>query len=188
VILSLRGNFLRRSAGLALVCLMLLASPVQSAPLPGWSRLRFLLGEWISEASGAPGKGTGTFSFALDLQQRVLVRRSHSEFSTTKNPKAVSHDDLMIIYAGSGKQPFRATLFDHEGRVVEYAVNTARDRVTFVSQPAESAPRYRLTYRRTSKNKLGVLLEVSSSGRDGDFKPHLQGTARRLFRPGAASP
>lgn len=169
--------------------LLLAATTVRSQPAPSWSRLRFLLGEWITESKGLPENAMGTFSFNLDLQQRVLVRRSHSESTTGgKKPRRVSQDDLMIIYAGSGKQPFRAMYFDHLGQVINYAVTSGKDRVTFLSLPPESAPRYRLTYRRTSKDALGVLFEVSDSGRAGDFKPRLEGTARRLFRPGATSP
>lgn len=159
---------------------LMASTALHSQSLPSWSRLRFLIGEWIAES--------GTFSFALDLQQRVLVRRGHSETTTGgKKPKMLSQDDLMIIYAGSGKQPFRAMYFDHLGQVIDYAVTPGRDRVTFLSQPRENAPRYRLTYRRTAKDKLGVLFEVSDSGRDADFKPRQEITARRLFRPGTTA-
>ena len=35
--------------------------------------LEFLLGNWVAEGGGAPGQGTGGFSFAPDLQGTILL-------------------------------------------------------------------------------------------------------------------
>lgn len=53
-----------------------------------------LLGTWVAEGNGAPGSGAGTFSFALDLQKQVVVRKSHTEYPATAEREAFAHDDL----------------------------------------------------------------------------------------------
>ena len=173
-----------KSIRAALLILLLAASTGSSAPPDNWARFRFLMGDWITDGSGG-----GTFSFVPDLQERVLMRRSRSEYEKEiKVRKKIQRttmvrEDLMVIYPAERNKPFRAIYFDNEGQVIEYAVTTAKDRVTFLSQPSGSTARYRLSYRRAAKDKLGVKFEISSSGRDEDFKPYLEGTARKLYRP-----
>ena len=58
--------------------LLLSASGVgQEAKTPdAWGPYTFLVGTWTAEGHGDPGKGTGAFSFGLDLQAKILVRRN----------------------------------------------------------------------------------------------------------------
>jgi hypothetical protein len=77
------------------------AAPNTSDP---WRGLRFLLGNWTGEGGevGAGGEqtaiGSGWFSFALDLQDNIIVRKNHAHYAATSEKPAYDHDDLMIIY------------------------------------------------------------------------------------------
>lgn len=45
-----------------------------------WEKWAWLMGEWKGEGSGQPGQGTGTFSFSFDLNKKIILRKSHSEY------------------------------------------------------------------------------------------------------------
>ena len=42
-----------------------------------WDKWNWLIGDWAGEGSGQPGQGGGTFSFKPDLNNKILVRKSH---------------------------------------------------------------------------------------------------------------
>jgi hypothetical protein len=146
-----------------------------------WAPLEFLLGEWIGEGGGAPGQGAGGFSFHPDLQQKILVRKNHAEYPATKDRPAFRHDDLTIVYQQPGTDRLRAVYFDDEGHVIEYAVEVSGDRSTvrFVSEPAASNPRYRLTYRRTGDATVAIQFEISPPGKPDSFSTYIEAGARR---------
>src|SRR5450631_3301938 len=100
----------------------------------------FLMGEWVGEGDGKPGESTGSFSFSLDLDKRIAVRKNHA------NLKDGVHDDLMIAYPEAAGKGLRAIYFDNEGHVISYSVETISDGVRFVSDAATPGPRFRLTY------------------------------------------
>jgi len=85
-----------------------------------WDKWNWLTGEWAGEGSGQPGQGGGTFSFKPDLDQNILVRKSHSEYPETANKLKVIHDDLMIIYLGDTGIASKAIYFDNEGHTINY--------------------------------------------------------------------
>jgi hypothetical protein len=146
-----------------------------------WAPLEFLLGEWIGEGGGAPGQGAGGFSFLPDLQQKILVRKNHAEYPATKDRPAFRHDDLTIVYQQPGTDRLRALYFDNEGHVIEYAVEASGDRSTvqFLSEPAPSTPRYRLTYRRTGDETVAIKFEISAPGKPDSFSTYIEAGARR---------
>ncbi len=63
------------------------AAPGPAAPAPAkvdpWSALRFLVGNWKAETGGEkPGEAVGGgFSFAIDLDGKVAIRRSRAEYA-----------------------------------------------------------------------------------------------------------
>ena len=61
-----------------------------------FSKLRFLMGDWVAE--GSSPTGTGHFEFTADVQGKVLIRRNHAEIPAAKPKPAVTHDDIMVIY------------------------------------------------------------------------------------------
>jgi hypothetical protein len=87
----------------------------------------------------------------------------------------------MILYPQPGTGLLRAIYFDNEGHVVNYSVEVSADRSTvqFVSVPSVSGPRFRLTYRRTGEDTLGIQFEISPSGQPDSFSTYIQAAARR---------
>lgn len=150
-----------------------------------WEPLAFLIGNWTGEGTGAPGEGTGGFSFQYDLQGKVLVRKNHADYPRTKDRPAYSHEDLMVIYKESGAAAFRADYFDNEGHVIHYAISITPDHssVEFVSNPAAAAPRFRFTYKRTGQDTLGIKFEIAPPGKPEAFAPYIDAKARRIGAP-----
>ena len=143
--------------------------------------LQFLVGAWDGEGAGQPGRGTGATSFKLDLDGRVLVRRSHSVYPAAGGRPAVVHDDLMVIYAAPGGRGLGATYFDNEGHVIEYAAEVSPDgrRVVFLSETEPAMPTFRLTYARVGEDVVDVMFEIAPPGAPGAFKPYVSGRIRR---------
>jgi hypothetical protein len=168
---------------LALVVLFLSVAGWSRAADDPWKDFRFLMGDW--EADGGPGKGTGHFSLAPDLQGKVLVRKNHAELPAVGNRPAANHDDLMVIYRDSPKTGFRAIYFDSEGHVIHYAVSLSDDQrtLTFLSEPAPATPRYRLTYRKGENETVGIRFEIALPGKPDAFRKYLEGSVRRKRKP-----
>jgi len=159
----------------------LLSSPAQrKSDVGSWDSWRFLLGEWTGEGAGQPGQGTGTFSFKLDLQGKVLVRRNRADYHATKDRPAFSHEDLMVIYQEEEPRT-HAIYFDNEGHVIHYtaAVSEDKNTITFVSAPAPSNPRFRLTYTNGRNGTLAIKFEIAPPGKPDAFSTYLEGVARR---------
>lgn len=160
------------------------AAPAASAapaadPWAGW---RFLAGDWTGE--DAKGVGTGAFSFRFELDDHVLVRRNHADLPAANGRPAAKHDDLMVIYPGVGKE---AEYWDNEGHVLRYTADLSADgrTLTFVTAPVASAPRFRLTYTKTSDATLDIRFEIAPPGNPEGFTPYLSGRARRNGSPPA---
>jgi hypothetical protein len=145
------------------------------------AKWRALIGDWSGEGGGNPGSGSGTSSFQFDLQQQVLVRRSHSEYPASGNRPATVHDDLMVIYADSGSEQSRAIYFDNEGHVINYFAtwSAGGDVVTFVSKPAPGTPQFRLTYKKADAQTWTISFEMAPPGQPDAFKPYVSGQLRR---------
>jgi hypothetical protein len=151
-----------------------------SSPADPWRDWRFLLGNWESTgSSGEPGKaGMGSFSFALELQGRVLVRRSFAEYPAERGGPP-RHEDLLILHAGEGGG-VDGVYFDSEGHVIRYheAAAAAPGEVTLVSEPGTATPRFRLRYRNTGADSTTGQFEIAPPGQDR-FSTYLVWTARR---------
>jgi hypothetical protein len=149
-----------------------------------WEPYRFLVGEWVGEGRGQPGKGTGEFSFGFDLQGKVLVRKNHSEYPAAPNRPAFAHDDLMVTYRAEGSGPTKAIYFDSEGHVIHYTATIAADQraVTYLSEAAPSAPRFRLSYTKGEGGTVRIKFEIAPPGKPDAFQIYLEGTARRKGR------
>ena len=66
---------------------LLLAAPPTATPTAKsadpWAALRFLVGTWnVESGGGKPGEASGGgFTFAIELDGKVAVRRNRSEFA-----------------------------------------------------------------------------------------------------------
>jgi hypothetical protein len=143
--------------------------------------LRFLIGEWEGVGAGGPGSGKGVFSFALDLQNKVIVRKNHAEYPATAGRPAVRHDDLIVIYLDRASNQILANYFDSEGQQISYKVTPSSDHeaVTFLSDPSPSQPRYRLSYTRVKDGTLNGKFEIAPPGQPDAFKTYLEWQAGR---------
>jgi hypothetical protein len=150
-----------------------------------WSDYRFLLGDWQGEGDGGPGKGSGGFSFARDLQGKVLVRKNRTDFPATSGRPASTHEDLMVVYPGEGGRNARAIYFDSEGHVINYVASFSSDKrtLTFVSDATPSTPRFRLSYTHGEGETLRIKFEIAAPGKPDEFKTYLEGAAHREERP-----
>jgi hypothetical protein len=179
-----RSNSWGFTAQIALVVILVCSSTgllsAQQPPRPvSWDAYQFLMGEWIGEGSGDPGQGSGSCTFAFDLQKTVLVRKNHTDFPATKDRPAFSHDDLMVIYQEGGKT--KAVYFDNEQHVINYTVALSKDSnaAIFLSDASPSAPRFRLTYTKMGTDRVKITFDIAPPGKPDSFKTYVEGTARK---------
>jgi hypothetical protein len=166
-------------AALYFIIPLLLAQ--QAKETDKWESWRFLLGEWTGETSpGQPGQGSGSFTFSLDLDNNILVRKGMTRFPATKDRPAIAHDDLMIVYQQS-QQPAQAIYFDNEDHVIKYATefSSSKDTLTFLSEIIPNAPRFRLSYIKIGPDTLKNIFEMTPPGKPEAFKPYLEGLVHR---------
>jgi thioredoxin-related protein len=156
---------------------ILFAQP--SGKAPNWDAWNFLMGEWKGEGGGDPGQGTGTFSFAPDLDYTILTRKNHTVYPAAKNRPAFSHDDLMTIYQTGNTT--RAIYFDNEGHTINYTVEFSQDSnaVIFLSDLSPSTPRFRLMYTKVENETVRITFEIAPPGKPETFSTYLEGFARR---------
>jgi hypothetical protein len=111
---------------------------------------------------------------------RIITRKSHTEYSATKERAAFSHDDYMVIYREEDNAT-RAIYFDNEGHVIHYGVEFAADSdsVVFMSEMVPGAPRFRLTYVKQAPGRVRILFEIAPPGKPDAFSQYLDGFARR---------
>jgi hypothetical protein len=166
---------------LLLLLLVITGTTRADDPADRWSTFRFLLGEWVGEGAGDPGPGSGQFAFALDLAGHVLVRRNRSDIPAANGRPAVSHEDLLIVYAGAGGLRDRAIYFDNEGHTIAYTVTATEPgkSLTFLSDAEPGTPRFRLTYVQTAQDALEIKFEIAPPGKPEEFRVYLVGKARR---------
>jgi hypothetical protein len=146
-----------------------------------WADFRFLMGEWVGEGQGQPGRGSGEFTLIPDLQGKVLVRRNRSEYPAAGGRPASTHDDLMVIYRQQLGEPVKASYFDSEGHVIQYTVSATADkeRLVFLSEAQPSAPRFRLTYTKGKADTLSITFEIAPPDKPAEFKTYVDGIVRR---------
>jgi hypothetical protein len=146
-----------------------------------WGPYKFLVGSWTAEGHGEPGKGAGAFSFGLELQGKILVRKNHLDFPATPQRAAFTHEDLLIVYRDADATPNRAIYFDSEGFVIHYAATFSEDGkvLTFLSEGSPQAPHQRLTYVQNGDGTVKVKFELAPPGKPEAFVTHVEGIAHR---------
>src|SRR5438046_8770508 len=116
--MKMNWKFLVAIVGSVFICERSPASAEPTAmPLNQW---RPLVGQWQAAGKGSPGEGAGGFSFAFDLQNEVLVRKSHTDYPPADGRPALSPDGLMVVYADEAPHTLRANHFDTAGHGIRY--------------------------------------------------------------------
>jgi len=165
-----------------LVALSIFVEPLwaqQPAKPVNWGAFQFLIGEWVGEGGGDPGQGVGGFTFSLDLQNTILVRKNFANYPATKDRPAFSHNDLMVVYREGDK--FKAVYFDNEQHVINYALTFSKDSsaVIFVSDVIPGAPRFRLTNTKQGTDSIKISFEFAPPGQPEAFNRYIDAVARR---------
>jgi hypothetical protein len=145
-------------------------------PFEKWSHL---IGEWVGEGNGQPGKGEGSFTLLPDLDGKILVRKNHTVFPATADSPEKVHDDLLIVYPGNGDVQ-EAIYFDNEGNTIKYIVTFSEKSVIMTSIPAPNNPRFRFTYEAIDTKTVNIIFEMSSPQNPEDFKVYLEGKAFKV--------
>jgi hypothetical protein len=163
---------------LLFILLFPIFSTVCSAQSPGsWVKWNFLVGTWVGEGSGQPGQGSGSFLFAFDLDQKILIRKSHTEFPASGGRPATIHDDLMIVYPESGGDPSKAIYFDNEGHVIHYSIVYSGESVILTSEKMGNMPVFRLTYNALDSVTVNTKFEMSQDG--VKFATYIEGKSKK---------
>jgi hypothetical protein len=155
-----------------------LASPAPAAD-DSWADFRFLIGEWVGDAP--PGGPSATFTLQPELGGNVLVRKHVADVPAAQGRPAGKHEDLMVVYRDKPGKPARASYFDNEGHVIQYAVNALPDKtgLVFVSEPDANGMRFRLTYTKGESETVAVKFEIAPPGKSDQFRTYLEGKVRR---------
>lgn len=144
-------------------------------------RLQPLLGEWTASGDTQLGSGEGGFSFGLELDGHIIVRRNFAQYKTGK-AAGTRHEDLMIIYLTGVTAAPQAIYFDSEGHVIRYTLSFPDvGKVVFDSDVSQPGPKYRLSYSLDGKVLSGTF-EIATS--KNDFKTYLNWTSQRTSAKG----
>jgi hypothetical protein len=146
-----------------------------------WDKWEWLLGEWLGEGSGQPGQGGGTFSFRLDLNEKILIRKSHSEYPSETNKPTNVHDDLMIVYSAGSGNPAKAIYFDNEGHIINYTITYSDKSIVLQSDKISNVPVFRLTYVPVDNETINTKFEMSQDGEN--FMMYIEGTSKKSKLP-----
>jgi hypothetical protein len=163
------------SAILLITCQLLLGQKTQNP----WEKWNYLIGEWTGEHNGQPGQGEGKFSFQTDLDGKILVRKSHTVFPATAKSSEIKHDDLLIIYQGSGDNVQKAIYFDNEGHTIKYKVSFTDKSIVLTSDIIAKETRFRFTYTSIDAKTVNASFEMASPESPNDFKMYLSGKANK---------
>lgn len=152
------------------------ASPPAPAPVvvhadPTFDPLRGLIGTW--QGTDPEHHTTGGFTFMPELGGKVLVRRS-----TNDGPK-VHHEDLLVVFATPAG--LRASYWDNEGHVIDYAVTASGDHIEWLSDDLANQPRFKLTNDLHGADELAIDFAVKMPGA-ADFQHYVGGVVHRVAR------
>ena len=79
----------------------------------------------------------------------------------------------MIIYPGV-INAYRAIYFDNENHVINYSVSFDEDKIIFLSDKAESSPRFRLTYIKIGNEKVNIIFEIAMPNNPDSFMKRMK--------------
>jgi len=146
---------------------------------PGLEQWQWLLGKWEGEGSGRPGQGKGYFSFEYILNNKVIERKSHSEYPSQDKSSTLVHDDVMLIYPDSSGRPGKAIYLDNEGHVINYKIAYSDQSIIFLSEKTTQNLVFRLTYTRLSDGEVNTRFEFAQNGKQ--FSTYIEGKSKKVY-------
>jgi hypothetical protein len=146
-------------------------------PNSTWGKWSWLLGQWAGQGSGQPGQGDGTFSFKPGLDNKILIRESHSQYPATATKAKIIHEDLMIIYPDVTASPTKAIYFDNEGHTINYTITYADSSIILTSDKTQNVPVFRLSYSLLENDLVNTKFEMSGDG--VKFTTYLEGKSKK---------
>lgn len=174
---------MRKALATVVANAVLAGSVVLASEPPELEPFAFLVGEWAASGSGQPGAGSGTFVFARDLQDQVILRRSYAEYPPADGRPASRHDDLMVLYGVPGAGA-RADYYDSEGHVIRYVLTSpASGQALFLSEASDDGPRFRLSYTLEANGTLKGEFAVAPPGAQETFETYLTWESRKVAKP-----
>ncbi len=163
---------------LATIFILLFSSIAFAQQTGSWNKWVWLIGEWQGEGDGNPSHGSGGFTLKPDLNEKILVRKAHSEYPATANKPATIHDDLMIIYPDYSGSSSKAIYFDNEGHTINYSISYSDSSIIMTSEKNQNMPVFRLTYRLLSDNNVNTKFEMSQDGIT--FSTYVEGKSKKI--------
>lgn len=149
-----------------LLTLVLVITTCFAQSTPKWEKWNDLIGNWTGEGNGKPGQGSGSVNFSFDLEQKILVRKNHTEFPATATTPKVVHEDLMIVYPDFSGQPANAIYFDNEGHTINYVIAYTANSIILTSLQIKDMPVFRLTYTWLEPGLVNTRFEMSQDGKN----------------------
>ncbi len=147
-----------------------------SADMP-LQKIAFLFGEWTARGDTELGAAEGVCSFAPEIGNRLVVRRSWVKYGSGR-AAGTRHEDLLLVYVEATDPRLRAIFFDGEGHVIHYSVTVpSPNKAVFESEPSQPGPKYRLTHTVTDKT-LETKFEVAPPGQS-KYQTYVSGSATR---------
>lgn len=162
---------------LVLVTLILSSFHGMAQKSTTWDKWQWLVGDWKTMEESRDNQAGGTFSFKPDLDQKILVRRGHTEYNQLRaNP--MIHNDLMVIYPGYSGPPAKAVYFDNEGHSISYTFAVTDKSIIFTSERTPYAPIFRMGYYKEDSNIVNAKFETSQDG--STFQTYMEGRCKRV--------
>ena len=143
-----------------------------------WAKWTWLIGDWKGEGAGEPGKGSGSFSFMPDLNEKILVRKAHSVYPQDNGKPAIVHDDLLIVSLDYSGNPSKAAYFDNEGHTINYSISYSEKEIILLSEKVPAVPVFRLTYTYLDKETVNTKFEMSQDG--VQFMTYVEGKSKKF--------
>jgi hypothetical protein len=143
-----------------------------------WIKWEWIMGDWHGEGSGQPGQGGGTFSFSPDLDNKILVRKSHSEYPATESKPFIIHNDLMVVYSDNSGALSKAIYFDNENHTINYSITGSDSSIVFTSDKIKNLPVFRLTYTLLENETINTKFEMSRDGEN--FMTYIEGKSKKV--------
>lgn len=140
---------------------------------PAWNAL---VGSWTAEGEAG---SSGASSFRIELEGRVLVRRSTADYPASEGRPAVHHEDLLVFHSPAGGSA-SADYWDNEGHVIRYAASWSADGkvLTLVSDAVPGSPRFRLVYAFPAPDRATVSFDIAPPGSE-TFRKYVGGDLRK---------